>query len=475
MKKHMIVGMLLTFSFYFMVAPPLLIHAADVTLTVGNGSGFPGSPDNVVEVSLDNPSDIVKGLQVDIGSHFTCTECTPNPDRAPQFYCFTSELNDGSCRVILFAFGFAEEIQIGNGPILSINYSIKENVPAEACTALHAGGVKVSGENNQSLDVVSVEGELCFLSCQVNGECNDENECTDDTCDAGQCVHECNATSPSESCCNNPVCVSDSVCINSSDTDLDGIPNIEDNCPDYWNDDQTNSDNDSYGDACDNCYATDNEDQADADSDSIGDACDKDIPCGDVWAPESSSGAMDCGDGEVDIYDIVAEADIAIGIQPDACQLTRADVPTGTPPHCSPPDGTINILDVVVIVDRTLGRVNCCRYFECITNEDCDDGLYCSGTEICDAGSAVCQQGNEPCFDDGLFCNGTESCNELNDQCESDGNPCPTDTNCNEDTDTCDPILTAASVPTLSEWGLIIFMTIIIGIGVMTLVRRRMV
>ena len=64
MKKHMIVVMLLAFSFYFMVASPLPILAGDVTLTVGNGSGFPGSLNNVVEVSLDNPSDIVKGLQI---------------------------------------------------------------------------------------------------------------------------------------------------------------------------------------------------------------------------------------------------------------------------------------------------------------------------------------------------------------------------------------------------------------------------
>jgi hypothetical protein len=33
----------------------------------------------------------------------------------------------------------------------------------------------------------------------------------------------------------------------------------------------------------------------------------------------------------------------------------------------------------------------------------------------------------------------------------------------------------AAPIPTLGEWGMIIFMTIIMGIGVVTLLRRRMV
>jgi hypothetical protein len=38
----------------------------------------------------------------------------------------------------------------------------------------------------------------------------------------------------------------------------------------------------------------------------------------------------------------------------------------------------------------------------------------------------------------------------------------------------CDPV-TAADIPTLSEWGMFIFMTIIIGMGVVALLRRRMV
>ena len=108
MKKYMIVVMLLTFSFYCMVASPPPVHAADVTLTVGNGSGFPGSPDDVVEVSLDNPSHSVQALQVDItdeGDYLTCTGCTPHPDRDSSYInCFTSELNDGSCRVLLISF-----------------------------------------------------------------------------------------------------------------------------------------------------------------------------------------------------------------------------------------------------------------------------------------------------------------------------------------------------------------------------------
>jgi hypothetical protein len=108
---------------------------------------------------------------------------------------------------------------------------------------------------------------------------------------------------------------------------------------------------------------------------------------------------------------------------------------------------------------------------------------FCSWTPIAgsDVGSGqivisqVCYCAIDAHCDDGLFCNGAETCDAPNCMCEPATNPCPTDTVCNEDTDTCDPILTAASIPTLSEWGMIIFMTIILGIGIVTLIRRRMV
>jgi type II secretory pathway pseudopilin PulG/subtilisin-like proprotein convertase family protein len=71
------------------------------------------------------------------------------------------------------------------------------------------------------------------------------------------------------------------------DSDGDGIPDDEDNCPDDANPDQTDTDGDGTGDACDddddndgvwdpddNCPLTPNPDQADADGDEVGDACD---------------------------------------------------------------------------------------------------------------------------------------------------------------------------------------------------------
>jgi hypothetical protein len=71
------------------------------------------------------------------------------------------------------------------------------------------------------------------------------------------------------------------------DSDLDGVPDANDNCPTVANADQTDTDHDGLGNACDadddndgvadgpdNCDTVSNANQADFDNDGIGDACD---------------------------------------------------------------------------------------------------------------------------------------------------------------------------------------------------------
>ena len=75
-----------------------------------------------------------------------------------------------------------------------------------------------------------------------------------------------------------------------TDTDHDGLPDREDNCPDADNHDQADLDTDGLGDACDpdadgddiddevdNCALDPNADQADLDGDQQGDVCDGDL------------------------------------------------------------------------------------------------------------------------------------------------------------------------------------------------------
>lgn len=61
-----------------------------------------------------------------------------------------------------------------------------------------------------------------------------------------------------------------------ADLDVDGVPNILDNCPTVPNPDQVNVDGDARGDSCDNCPTVPNSNQLDTDDDGLGDACDAD-------------------------------------------------------------------------------------------------------------------------------------------------------------------------------------------------------
>jgi hypothetical protein len=64
------------------------------------------------------------------------------------------------------------------------------------------------------------------------------------------------------------------VCENPDDTDCDEVLNVDDNCPDIFNQDQADQDDDTIGDLCDNCEAVANDLQEDEDLDEVGDACD---------------------------------------------------------------------------------------------------------------------------------------------------------------------------------------------------------
>jgi len=78
---------------------------------------------------------------------------------------------------------------------------------------------------------------------------------------------------------------------------------------------------------------------------------------GDVY-PDNLDGT--CGDGAVDIFDILEEGDLVLGAeQPTACQKKKADVPTGSTPNCSAPNNVIDIFDQISVIDKVVNRPCC--------------------------------------------------------------------------------------------------------------------
>jgi hypothetical protein len=97
--------------------------------------------------------------------------------------------------------------------------------------------------------------------------------------------------------------------------------------------------------------------------------------CGDIYPQDCVGGPCGdtqvCGDGIVDLFDILEAIDIILDLQAATpCQIDNLDIPNGMPPYCGNPpgdpnclsDGDIDIFDVLVIIDKALGKANCCDY-----------------------------------------------------------------------------------------------------------------
>lgn len=79
---------------------------------------------------------------------------------------------------------------------------------------------------------------------------------------------------------------------------------------------------------------------------------------------------------------------------------------------------------------------------ECLIDTDCDDTVACTN-DTCVGGNCIFTVDNFNCPDDGVFCNGSEVC-DANSDCISTGNLCQINEFCNETTQLCDECQVAA-------------------------------
>ncbi len=97
-------------------------------------------------------------------------------------------------------------------------------------------------------------------------------------------------------------------------------------------------------------------------------------------------------------------------------------------------------------IDDASGTVEYRIWCTCITDEDCDDGIFCNGEETCE--NRQCLHAGNPCpIDDENFCNGvetiecieeTQECGHAGDPCVDDNNLCNGDEVCNDETQACE-------------------------------------
>ena len=403
---------------------------APVFLAVGDGLGVPDSSGNLVEVSLQNFNDKVKGVSMEIcdgGNYLSCTGCEATA-RTPGFSCSTNELDDGCVRVLLFSTQ-GNTIAEGSGPIFTLTYEVSGAAPEGGCKDLAPGEMSVAGEDGDPLQapVILESGQFCFLGCVSNQDCNDGLFCNgEETCDLGSgncqdgtypcqippnysCEEETNQCLPGPA----PVfiIVEDSAGLpGSSGNQVDVLlQNIADKVKGTS---MVLCDIDNYLN-CRACNSTARTPGFSCSTNELANGCVR------VLLFSTQGNIIEEGSGP--IFTLTYEVSGA--------------APEGECRHLNPKEVSVagedgDPLQAPMIVDS--GKF---CFFYCASDPDCTDGLFCNGVETCVSG--YCQSGINPCpDDDGIFCNGVESCDEVN-YCTHSGNPCPPPLSCNEAEDGC--------------------------------------
>jgi len=270
--------------------------------------------------------------------------------------------------------------------------------------------------------------------CSLDGDCDDGLWCSgDETCAAGSCADGTPRACSDDDACTQDVCnedfdrcdnpplaeppgtegpVGDATCTDTLDNDCDGLTDADDTaCVSCTNDNECDDLNPCTTDTC-AAGVCGNVDVAD------GTGCDDGEYCTD---PDTCVGGL-CGGVARDCSGVA-----------DPCNTGACDELADT---CAP----------VPVLDDT----------------PCDDGQFCSATDLCQAGACVggvpspcggdCVAGCDedanactpaapgtPCTQDGVFCNGAEECDAAG-ACIPPGDPCGADEcgACNEGTGACD-------------------------------------
>jgi hypothetical protein len=298
-------------------------------------------------------------------------------------------------------------------------------------------------------------GTCTAVVCSGGGDCDDTNECTTDTCtNPGTCSAACSNTPVvDDTPCTGGVCCSGSctapACWTNGDCD-DVEPCTTDTCvaaatcSAYCDNTWPGCVN---GDGC--CPpGCDSGNDSDCPSGYCGDGyCDglPDEDCNSCPADCIEGGSPGCGNGTCepgeDCNGCPADCRAKTTGAPSTRYCCDGDLPDCGNTKCSEDGwscgGSPSYCCGDYVCEGAEDITNCAVDCGCSDPADCDDGVACTDDD-CVGGACVNTPNDANCPDDGAFCNGTEYCDAAA-GCSSTGDPCaPTET-CNEVTDTCDP------------------------------------
>ncbi len=356
-------------------------NACTQTDTCGGGACVGGNP--VVCTALDQCHDVGT---CDTGSG----DCT-NPAKPDDTSCTdgnactqTDTCQSGTCT--------------GMNPVLCTALDQCHDVgECQTGTGLCSNPNKTDGTGCVEGDACTT-ADACTAGVCVGGappDCNDHEACTDDACDTGTgCTH----TDNTDPCDDGNACTTGDVC---GGGDCAGPTPLD------CDDDEVCTD-----DACDTGTGCTHEDNTDP--------CSDGNPCTQV---DTCAGGSCVGDSPVDCDDAEPCTD-------DGCN-------TGTG-ECTHSDNTDTCEDGNnCTIDDVCAGGTCTS-----TPVVCDDGVFCNGVELCNAGSGDCDLGTPPSCDDTVVCT-TDSCDGGSDMCVHPVEPgcCDSDDDCTNH-DVCDGLET---------------------------------
>ena len=195
-RKNLNWSMVLTVSLLVTFFYPPSGGAQNVTLSVSDGVGVRGSfccnpnyPDaNRVEVGLDNPSDKVGIVQVDICTAdlgdelvFIGSEVAPRAQALNNSITYNATSHCVQVRFFWTQPYGSVYIAEGSGTIATLYFDVSQSAPNGNCPAggdLTMTGVQVKDQSAGSTFTVTTDpGEFCYYNCGSDLHCDDGNFC----------------------------------------------------------------------------------------------------------------------------------------------------------------------------------------------------------------------------------------------------------------------------------------------------------